>query len=100
METDHNPGLSTQGIDYNYLCSPEDAARIEKIAATAEQLFPVGNEHESVAAFRDQVRAFAHKNGFSISTEGHKLVCSRFAEPTRIKNKEPRRSQFRSQNRE
>ena len=46
METDNNPALLTQRINNNAFCSPEGAA-------TAAQLFAVGDEHESVVALRD-----------------------------------------------
>jgi hypothetical protein len=65
----------------------EQKAMISSIAEEAAMLFPVGGEFPSVSILRDKVRAFAHKKGFSITTEGHKFCCSRCEEPNGKKNK-------------
>ena len=57
--------------------TPEAQERIDSIANEAAQLFPPGAVHNSPQDLRDAVRDFSHRNCFSVSSEGHSIVCSR-----------------------
>lgn len=69
-----------------------ELAFISSIADEAGAVFFVGSEWPTLHQLRDQVRAFAHKKGFAISSDGTKLCCTRCDEPQSNKNKKARKN--------
>jgi hypothetical protein len=76
----------------NYEYSESELQFIDSVAEEAAELFPAGKQHLSPAALRDELRQFAHRKGFAVTTDGTSVCCSRFDETTAIKNKRARRN--------
>jgi hypothetical protein len=57
-----------------------ELALISSIAKEAGAVFFVGSEWSTLHHLRDELRAFSHRKGFSITSDGPKLCCSRCEE--------------------
>ena len=71
----------------NAMYSPEDLEYLKAIEQEAALLFPPEKEYSTVGDLRNLLRLFASKKGFSIATDGCKILCSWSEEPTFNKNK-------------
>ena len=60
---------------------------LSNLQQEAQDLFPIGTSYDSFAKLRAELRKFAHKKGFAISSVGTKLVCTRAETPQCYKNK-------------
>jgi hypothetical protein len=78
------------GANPNY--TQEQLVWINSIADEAATLFPIGKVFDSPNNLRDELRSFAHKKGFAVTSDGSKLCCSRCEEPTSHKNKRTKRA--------
>ena len=79
------------------LYSATQLKTLSDLALEAESLFPKGKEYWSTEQLRGEIRAFAHKKGFSISTVGSKFTCSRCATPKCDLNKRAKKQPLPSE---
>ena len=91
MDIVHNPNNGQQNAvgptDYTHSYSTSELEHLESIRMEATNLFDAGNVFDSPAELRSELRSFAHKKGFSITSNGNSLHCSRCEEPNSHKNK-------------
>lgn len=67
--------------------SEEEKQKLISIKDEAEQLFPVNAVFASPQELRNSLRRFAEKKGFSVTSNGSTIACSRCEEPPSHKNK-------------
>jgi len=65
---------------------------IQSVADEAKELFTPGKSFESPQDLRQQLRTFAHKKGFEITSQGNKYTCTRCEEPVFRKNARSKRT--------
>ena len=75
-----------------FVYSPEQQSLIDSIAEEASSGFPVGAIYPSAKNLREQLRAFAHKKGFALTSDGSSLLCTKCDEPQGQKNKRDKKT--------
>ena len=64
---------------------------LEALATETEGLFPIGKVYGSHLALREELRLFAHKKGFVVSSIGSKFLCTRAETPQSYRRKKERK---------
>lgn len=75
----------------NFKYTPDEIICLRSLEDEALSLFPPGKVYPSPSALRDELRSFAYKKGFEVTSDGWKLLCSRCEEPTTVKTKRKQR---------
>jgi hypothetical protein len=75
--------------DFQY--TPDELLYLQSVEDEAYSLFPPGKIYPCPAALRDDIRSFAYKKGFEVTSDGWKILCSRCAEPLTVKSKREQR---------
>ena len=74
--------------------SPYSDSQLEflsNLQQEAQALFPIGATYDSYATLRDELRNFAHKKGFAVSSVGSKMTCTRAEAPQCDRNKKAKK---------
>ncbi|KAG7339131.1 hypothetical protein IV203_020074 [Nitzschia inconspicua] len=76
--------------DGGFVYSPHELELIQKIQEEAAQCYPVGQEYTTLSSLRENLRDFAGRHGFAVSSEGNKICCTRCEQPQGYRKKRMR----------
>jgi hypothetical protein len=69
--------MTNKDVLDNVSYSPSDLEYFKAIEQESAQLFPPEKQFPAVADLRNSLSLFASKKGFSMATDGCKILCSR-----------------------